>query len=226
MGFFNIYNEGQQAEEYKARKAKEAEEKEKAEAERKARRYNTDDLRIGMKNDEDYEGAMRTYRAQTVNSNDSDKRMRAMLSPNVSMNKKENIIKSTPRKMDDILMHTDAIQKHMKRHPKQWDGDKYIGPKKESYGIFESVEFLNEDWSSFQKEMDRQNAELKQKQSEMEKTRDDAMRQIHSRHVELHKLLDRVEQQMKNNYETNEADNREFDNRLARMDKALEDLLK
>ena len=143
MGFYNIYIEGQQAEEYKARKAKEAEEKEKAEAERKAKRYDPNNLRIGMKNDEDVSGAFRTMNAQIANSHDSDRRMRDILSPNVSMRKKENIVHSTPRKIDDILMHTDAIQKHMKRHPEQWDGDKYIGPKKENCGIFESVEFLN-----------------------------------------------------------------------------------
>ena len=37
----------------------------------------------------------------------------------------------------------DAINKHMRRHPDQWEDGKYIGPKKES-SIFESVTFLNE----------------------------------------------------------------------------------
>lgn len=37
----------------------------------------------------------------------------------------------------------DVVNRHMRRHPEQWDGGKYIGPKKES-SIFESVTFLNE----------------------------------------------------------------------------------
>ena len=37
----------------------------------------------------------------------------------------------------------DAINRHMRRHPDQWDGDKRIKTRSES-GIFESVEFLND----------------------------------------------------------------------------------
>lgn len=146
MGFYNIMLEGQQAEEYKARKAKEAEDKEKAEDERKAKRYNITpgQQQFGMKNGEDYESALRTFNASKANFNDVNKRGDKIKSPNVSMKEKEGLIKGSPRTIDDINMHTDAIQKHMKRHPEQWDGDKYIGPKKESCGIFESVEFLNE----------------------------------------------------------------------------------
>ena len=37
----------------------------------------------------------------------------------------------------------DAVNRHMRRHPDQWDGDKRIKTRSES-GIFESVEFLND----------------------------------------------------------------------------------
>lgn len=37
----------------------------------------------------------------------------------------------------------DVINRHMRRHPDQWDGDKRIKTRSES-GIFESVEFLND----------------------------------------------------------------------------------
>lgn len=37
----------------------------------------------------------------------------------------------------------DVVNRHMRRHPDQWDGDKRIKTRSES-GIFESVEFLND----------------------------------------------------------------------------------
>lgn len=43
-------------------------------------------------------------------------------------------------KQDDAI---DAIERHMRRHPDQWEGSKRIKTRSES-GIFESVEFLNE----------------------------------------------------------------------------------
>lgn len=222
MGFFNIYNEGQQAEEYKARKAKEAEEKEKAEAERVNRRIQAGtQTKTQNFDDEFYSGNPsarkdhnRAIDARRVVLRDEDHRAHNW--------------RNTPMRYtkQDYTDDRDAVNRHMRRHPDQWDWPNRIKTHSEAYGIFESVEFLNEDWSSFSKQMDKQNAELRQKQSEMEKTRDDAMSQIHARHTELHKLLNRVEQQMKDNHKTDEADNREFDRRLANIDKELEDLLK
>lgn len=37
----------------------------------------------------------------------------------------------------------ETVNRHMRRHPDQWDGDKRIKTRSES-GIFESVEFLND----------------------------------------------------------------------------------
>lgn len=45
------------------------------------------------------------------------------------------------REMD---LTRDAVNRHMRRHPDQWDGDKRIKTRSEACGIFESVEFLKD----------------------------------------------------------------------------------
>lgn len=242
MGFYNIYTEGQQAEEYKARKAKEAEEKEKAEAERRERRYNDKEsmkssfyfydqpgtqarhysaadgisVKYGQKKIEDLEQDRKAnlYYTPDLAKNEEDKKRRDAtnsvvkrdqdrmhseidkksdayhdaLNRSTDASKKvsdayhayrghgmlRNITKSgkaskaeldkacEEEKAAEKGVHTaydayskavdvansyagdnaDAVNRHMRRHPDQWDGDKRIKTRSES-GIFESVEFLN-----------------------------------------------------------------------------------
>lgn len=91
MGFYNIFIEGQQAEEYKARKAKEAEEKEKAEAERLSRRthlgtgdkhsyasasgYKSGEMNPDITYDKAKTDRNRSYNALKVSHRDSEDRL-------------------------------------------------------------------------------------------------------------------------------------------------------
>ncbi len=126
-------NEGQQADEYKARKAKEKEKREKEYNEKIDRRARTagdrnrgrcDDERYSTKSDNE-----RYEKAGDMLWGEIDRR-----SQNKSNNKHsfENYTNAM-----STFSAPDAINRHIRRHPKQYD-KKY----NESYGIFESVEMI------------------------------------------------------------------------------------
>lgn len=211
MGFYNIYTEGQQAEEYKARKDKEAEEKEKAEAERINRR-----LQAGVKTqnfeDEYYDGNPsarkdhnRAIDARRVVLRDEDKR---------ATNWRNTPMRYTKQ---DYTDDRDAVNRHMRRHPDQWDGPNRV--KSESYGIFESVELLDESWDV----VDKSAEEVKHAQTDLEKTKQNAMSSISARHAELNSLLSRVESKSKND---SKEDQDKTSRKLADIGNMLNDLLK
>lgn len=141
MGFYNIILEGQQAEEYKARKAKEAEEKYKENEERVKRR-----LRSGIKTQGDFED--KYYNDDPDAIKDQDRFMNAKKVVQRDDNSRFNPATVYDRKFRGLDGNAwaddrDAVNRHMRRHPDQWDGDKRIKTRSEACGIFESVEFLN-----------------------------------------------------------------------------------
>ena len=161
MGFYNIYTEGQQADEYRARKARE--EKEQNDkvlnrnygkdigGEKKAKgRDNSGDY---VKTDKD--GTEHVYPSGVIGNKNRDTRFEGEDDIGKykfhSYSHEDKLRRDAARNAanrnnnNNGWKHTDAdaINRHMRRHPDQWDGDKYIGPKKEC-GIFESVEFIDE----------------------------------------------------------------------------------
>ena len=216
MGFYNIMLEGEQAEAYKAKKAKEAEENEKAEAERVAKR-NQAGVKTQDFEDKFYEGDSEARKdhnrfidARKVVLRDEDKR---------ASNWRNTPMRDTKKAYTD---DRDAVNRHMRRHPDQWDGDKRIKSRSES-GIFESVEFLHE---TSLEDVDKAGEEVKKAEADMNKTRDQAMSSIRARHAEFNQLLNRLETRMKNSHETTAAQQRDIDETLARMSKDLDSLLK
>lgn len=135
-------NEGEQAEEYKKRKAEEADRKEKEEKERVNRRFGNHGFRDGGGR----KGIEDRYNMGTETEHDIEDDHRFVNANKAAVRddyKRAANWKNTPMRDTKADWHysQDAIDKHMRRHPEQWDGDKYIGPRKES-SIFESVEFI------------------------------------------------------------------------------------
>ena len=168
MGFYNIMLEGQQAEEYKARKAK-AEEHNEKEFEKDAYRLMgkkaVNQVNQG-KQPESFETPGDKYTDRYYKANpDYDKKYQHMgsqwakdldrLSDLRRGANAHNVASRELRRRDDgkeyidggemiqYLHSVDSVNRHMRRHPDQWDGDKRIKTRSES-GIFESVEFLND----------------------------------------------------------------------------------
>ena len=156
MGFYNIYTEGQQAEEYLMRKKAEEKKKEDADkkhAETRALRKGHDtssvDIRNSASNVEKRDYDRRNFEYDIAISKAdmaakkhgifSDEANKAYKDRSVKKKNYNNYANAIFNDMDS----TDAIERHMRRHPDQWDGDKRIKTRSES-GIFESVEFLND----------------------------------------------------------------------------------
>lgn len=171
MGFYNILFEGQQADKYLADKVRAEKAKEKEELERAERRYGhtIDGHPIGAKYDSQ-NNPNRSFTSKKQRQKDEDRSINSMLVFNRKIDQEyenedyrrmENIDPVlrrkaenedyTPTRKEVIKQNhqagayddTDAINRHMRRHPDQWDGDKRIKIRSES-GIFESVEFLND----------------------------------------------------------------------------------
>ena len=200
MGFYNIFIEGQQAEEYKARKAAEVVTKKKEEDDHFNKRYGR-----MIQNDDDTTKVGNRYTPQMVaNSSSNPNTEKGMKRDIERMDNAAEVLARVPefKKLDTMTISpdeaqkkygltdrekqaieilqsvrkgqtkydsvnfdalyndinnasikiaknagmfttADAINKHMRRHPDQWDGDKRIKTRSES-GIFESVEFLND----------------------------------------------------------------------------------
>ena len=169
MGFYNIMLEGQQADKYLADKARVQREKEKKDFERSERRLNKYENIIGEPNAKDpndsqekrEKDAKRVEAASKVSDRRLDWENDQIMPGKVRASNMDPVLaaklahqseidKPMSRKDAVKINHQlgftddmDAIEKHMRRHPDQWDGDKRIKTRSES-GIFESVEFLNE----------------------------------------------------------------------------------
>ena len=171
MGFYNIMLEGQQAEEYLADRVRAEKAKEKEELEKAERRYgHTVDKRpIGAKysapSNPNHASSSNQQLQQDINRHRNaaevfDRRLEQEDDEGKLGDRMAKIDPSLKRKMEDedyiptrkdIIKQNhqggfyddiDAINRHMRRHPDQWGGDKRIKTRSES-GIFESVEFLN-----------------------------------------------------------------------------------
>lgn len=132
-------NEGQQAEEYKARKAKEAKDSEKREKEHYYKRhaipsYRSEDMRtpkfVGDKgNTLDREH----YQKYVDKDMDRYERSVDLLSREFNRRKAEGDTIGMRRVSGRAPQWKDAINRHMRRHPDQY---------KESCGIFSSIAFI------------------------------------------------------------------------------------
>lgn len=118
----SFINESEQAEEYKKRKAEEATKREREEEERQSRRSNAEYPFVA--NDK-----------QSHDDTDKFSNIGAFMQRHYEKNNNWEEYYGKGK------YDREAIDRHMRRHPEQWNGDKYIGSKKES-SIFESVEFI------------------------------------------------------------------------------------
>ena len=170
MGFYNIFIEGQQADKYLADKARAQREKEKKDLERSERRFNKyeDQLRNKhLSKDPNYtqkkweEDRERAQAAADVVDRRIDweedhgvanKTRAANMDPVLAAKAAHYAETDKPLSRKDLVKinhqtgltdDIDAVEKHMRRHPDQWDGDKRIRTRSES-GIFESVDFLSD----------------------------------------------------------------------------------
>ena len=160
MGFYNIYTEGQQAEEYLMRKKAEEQNKKDADKEHSIKRvhnkvvHNLDNMAFknmeNNANEVENRDSKRRYIEYDVASSKvdmaankygifSDEAKKAHEDRDI---KKKNL-NNYENDIFDNHDHTDAIERHMRRHPDQWEGSKRIKTRSEACGIFESVEFLN-----------------------------------------------------------------------------------
>ena len=128
MGFYNIYTEGQQAEEYKSRKTKEAEEKEKADREAYEKRYGQDSYTKGIRGN---------LNDGEVTPTKEDKKRLKYASKFAFRNTDMNPSDKEESKRD-LEYAKDVANRNMRRHPDKWDKSHHES------GIFESVEFLND----------------------------------------------------------------------------------
>lgn len=167
MGFYNIYTEGQQAEEYKARKAKEAEEeKQKAIDYYKGGRLTRNEDLIPVLRDEnrrlsDIVSTIHTVRddknSGKATKKDVDKYVDKYMEKYKNLRNagyhhsfpKEGIKAGDGyvQKTSDYTYKQDlaaaAIAKDKRRHPDRWKRGE-DGQLHREQGIFESVEFLND----------------------------------------------------------------------------------
>lgn len=142
-------NEGQQAEEYKARKAKEAEDSQKAENDRWNARYSgKDGERVGNKFSIKYNPNAKDIRKRNIEylydpSNqyvDDTKEYERTVKDDYNRHStawraSNNMVRTgkIPPFTPDERVIADAANRHMRRHPKQY---------KESCGIFSSIAFI------------------------------------------------------------------------------------
>ena len=117
--------EGEQAEAYKARKAKEVEANE-------AKSYDSmKDIERRISQTSNPKQIKNIQNAMAVGMRDTSKRV----------NNGEDFALANA---SSYSRSYDAIARHMRRHPDQWDGSKRIKTRSEACSIFESVEFLND----------------------------------------------------------------------------------
>ena len=157
MGFYNIMLEGEQAEEYLMRKKAEEKKKEDANKKhaetrvlRKGHDTSSADIRNNASNVEkrDYDRRNLEYdvaiskadMAAKKHGIFSDEANKAYKDRSVKKKNYNNYTNAIFNDMDS----TDSIERHMRRHPDQWEGSKRIKTRSEACGIFEYVEFLNE----------------------------------------------------------------------------------
>ena len=136
------FDEGQQADDYRAHKAKEAEDKEKADKEREDRRYGEDRLKFpggqhgkSWKWSDHQKDLDRSSRARDIVHRDSTRRIHNA-QDSISNHDREQYSKdwrSYERAYDNEHSSKDAANRHIRRHPNQY---------KESCSIFESVRFI------------------------------------------------------------------------------------
>lgn len=152
----DILTEGQQAEDYKARKTKMKEDEEQVLKQQSVRRYPSpannwednygskhkqnpkqrEDAKKGI-NDDDHEAFKRWDKRHT---SDSRRQTDASYVAN-----KDYYSGKRERNSDENARAIDATDRHMRRHPKQYDEYRKAKGKKlynEEAGIFESVEFI------------------------------------------------------------------------------------
>ena len=160
MGFYNIVLEGQQAEEYLMRKKAEEQNKKNADIEHSTKR---EDNKV-VRNLDNMTFKNISNNADNVEKRDRDRRNLeydvAISKANMASKKHGAFSDEAKKAYEDSSIKkknynnyanaifndrdsTDSIERHMRRHPDQWDGDKRIKTRSES-GIFESVEFLND----------------------------------------------------------------------------------
>ena len=89
------------------------------------------------------DGAVHKYQSQTIYSPSKEDKARDKAAQKVAKRATKPGLFPDIDKQRETDIARDAVNRHMRRHPDQWDGDKRIKTRSES-GIFESIEFLND----------------------------------------------------------------------------------
>ena len=149
MGFYNIYLEGEQADRYKMKKHNKEVVANASEKRRYEERYGIDKEtgkhtgRSGYGSKPDSASEVHSKALLGAKNNNVEQRgsNTVRISSDEDQKRAINTAKVMRRAGSTNMDDADAINRHMRRHPEQWENGKYIGPKSEC-GIFGSVEFI------------------------------------------------------------------------------------